>query len=139
MKKRYYAAILIIAVATFLLLAGVPSWLSIASLTTISVVLFALTREEIPPQVLAVGKDEFDVLLTISEGANTIKAISSQLGIAWGTARKRIDSLSKLGLIYVRDGTIIMTEDGEKLVEFFNSQFSETSNGRTLNFLRPPR
>jgi predicted transcriptional regulator len=129
MRKRIYATIFLIAASSLLFLSGLPSWLSLVTLTFISILIILLSQEN---QVAVIERGEIEVLNAILSGANTVNAVSESLNISWATARRRVNSLIEKGFLIENDGLIKPTKPGETIMkdlrkDMKHSQFFESS------------
>jgi predicted transcriptional regulator len=129
MGKRIYTAIFLIATSTLLFLSGLPSWLSLLTLTFISILIALLNQEN---QIAVIERGEIEVLNAILSGANTVNAVSESLNISWATARRRVNSLIEKGFLIENDGLIKPTKPGETVMRELrkatkHSQFFESS------------
>jgi predicted transcriptional regulator len=131
MRKRIYTAIFLIAVSTLLFLSGLPSWLSLITLTSISILIALLNQEN---QVAVIEKGEIEVLNAILSGANTVNAVSESLNISWATARRRVNSLIEKGFLIENDGLIKPTKPGETIIKELRKSTKHSQFFESLNF-----
>jgi DeoR/GlpR family transcriptional regulator of sugar metabolism len=131
MRKRIYTAIFLIAASTLLFLSGLPSWLSLITLTSISILIALLNQEN---QITVIEKGEIEVLNAILSGANTVNAVSESLNISWATARRRVNSLIEKGFLIENDGLIKPTKPGETIMKELRKSTKHSQFFESLNF-----
>ena len=62
-------------------------------------------------------RGDLEVLSEILGGANSVNAISRNLGVSWATVRRRVDSLAERGFVIDENGVIKLTKLGETVAK----------------------